>query len=653
MSFDILVFLFVLGILIFVHEMGHFLAAKACNIYVDRFSLGMPPRLFGFKYGETDYCIGALPIGGYVKMAGQEDAPLSDEEREGTYGHVPPERWFNNKPRYQRAFVLIAGPAMNLVLGFVVYAIMAGVGGEVPLTQVDQRIGSVREDSPASSAEMYLVPEGGGAPDYSGEPDAVGWQTGDRIIRLNGNSMNSIIPDVAMEAALGRGEVLVAEIERTGEDGIARIYQSRVQPELIEGEEFPTFGITAYNTALIAIVPPGMPAAEAGIQPQDEIIEANGQAVDLESFLKLVQNAPTGGQLDLVVLRDGEKVPVTVNTLNRGRVQGIALSPSPDPLAGLASDATPEIGDISGAVTRKTGLNKGDRIQSVATADGEPVSIRNVTNLALDAGLSVTIERSKGLFGGTPESVNLTMSAAQLIEGLTGASPEANPKVLAISEEAAEATGLKKRDVIVEIDGQPASAALLQKLQMERIGESVPITVERPAVLFGLYQKAKTLETELPIASIQEIGVVLGEKTVFHREPPGEIIPEAWNRCVRVTVQIGTVLKLLVTGGLSAKALGGPVMIYDLTTGAAKTNLVLFLDILAMISINLAIFNLLPLPVLDGGQLVVIAIEAIRRKPISMKVLETVQQAGLLLIIGLILFVTFNDVSRIVDRILP
>ena len=71
---DILVFLIVLGVLIFVHELGHFVAAKACGIYVDRFSLGMPPRLFGFKYGETDYCVGLLPIGGYVKMAGQEDA---------------------------------------------------------------------------------------------------------------------------------------------------------------------------------------------------------------------------------------------------------------------------------------------------------------------------------------------------------------------------------------------------------------------------------------------------------------------------------------------------------------------------------------------------------------------------------------------------
>ena len=128
MLIDILIFILVLGVLIFVHELGHFLAAKACNIYVDRFSLGMPPRAFGVKIGETDYCIGALPLGGYVKMAGQEDAPLSDEERDSTYGHVPEHRWFNKKPVWQRCIVIVAGPLMNFVLAIVLYGVVAAVG---------------------------------------------------------------------------------------------------------------------------------------------------------------------------------------------------------------------------------------------------------------------------------------------------------------------------------------------------------------------------------------------------------------------------------------------------------------------------------------------------------------------------------------------
>ncbi|GAG17799.1 unnamed protein product, partial [marine sediment metagenome] len=154
---DIIIFLLVLGLLIFVHELGHFVAAKACGIYCCRFSLGMPPRLFGFTIGETDYCVGAIPVGGYVKMAGQEDAPLSEEEREREYGHVPSDRWFNNKPAWQRCVVLVAGPLMNLVLAIVLYALVAATGAEVMEIQVDSRIGEVVPGSPAAQAPMYAV----------------------------------------------------------------------------------------------------------------------------------------------------------------------------------------------------------------------------------------------------------------------------------------------------------------------------------------------------------------------------------------------------------------------------------------------------------------------------------------------------------------
>ena len=168
---NVLIFIVVLGVLIFFHEMGHFLAAKACGIYVDRFSLGMPPRVAGVRLGETDYCIGALPIGGYVKMAGQEDAPLSEEEREKDYGHVPPERWYNQKPVWQRMIVIAAGPFMNLVLGILLYGIVAAAGTLVPESEILARIGFVKPDSPAASAPLYRVPSTGDSENLSREPD--------------------------------------------------------------------------------------------------------------------------------------------------------------------------------------------------------------------------------------------------------------------------------------------------------------------------------------------------------------------------------------------------------------------------------------------------------------------------------------------------
>ncbi len=650
---NILLFLFVLGVLIFVHEMGHFLAAKACNVYVDRFSLGMPPRLFGFKYGETDYCIGMLPIGGYVKMAGQEDAPLSDEERQGTYGHVPPERWFNNRPRYQRAIILVAGPVMNLLLGFVVYALMAGVGGEVPLAQVDNRIGDVLPDSPASQATMHLVPEGGGEVDFNAPPDATGWRTGDRVVNINGNKVNGLIQDVVVEAVIGEGKYALAEIERVGDDGIARRYLSRLKPERVEGQEFPAFGIGPYNTALVSALQPDSPAEKAGLAPNDEITHANGNPIDRETLIDAVHATPNGQPIHLAVLRDGKPFEIDVTTQTRGRIQDVAFMPPPDALIALSDQSELRIANDDRDFNKQSGLNPDDLVQSIVSETGEAIPIGRITSLPADQKLTVAVERSPGLWG-EAQSLEFQVTAAQLMEAITGFDPDAQPIVIGVLEaEEPSEEDLKRRDVVIEIDGKPATASLLREIQNTRGGESVPIKVRRPSVLFGCYQDESIIETTLPIASVQEIGIAFGEKKVFHRAPAGQIIPEAWDRCVRVTVQIGTVLKLLFTGGLSPKTLGGPVMIYEITTGAANTNFVYFLDVLAMISINLAIFNLLPLPVLDGGQLLFLGIEAIRRKPVSVRVLETVQQAGLLLIIGLILYVTFNDVLRIADRILP
>ncbi|HOD52053.1 MAG TPA: site-2 protease family protein, partial [Candidatus Hydrogenedentes bacterium] len=228
----VFVFIIVLGVLIFFHEMGHFIAAKACHIYVDRFSLGMPPRLFGIKLGETDYCVGALPIGGYVKMAGQEDTPLTEEERQKQYGEVPPERWFNNRPVWQRMIVITAGPVMNVVLGVLLYGIVAAVGTEVPESEVTARVGFVKPESPAATAPMYRIPDTAENTATAGEPDTTGWRTGDLIISVDGEAMRSF-SDVGFAAILGAGRVLDVLLERSEEGETVR-YLSRIEPQHVE-----------------------------------------------------------------------------------------------------------------------------------------------------------------------------------------------------------------------------------------------------------------------------------------------------------------------------------------------------------------------------------------------------------------------------------
>ena len=112
----VLDFVVTLGVLVFVHELGHFLAAKLCGMRVDRFSIGFPPRAFGRKLGETDYRVSWLPIGGYVKIAG-----MVDESMDVEFLNKPPEPWeFRSKPIWQRMIVLSAGVVMNLLLALVI-----------------------------------------------------------------------------------------------------------------------------------------------------------------------------------------------------------------------------------------------------------------------------------------------------------------------------------------------------------------------------------------------------------------------------------------------------------------------------------------------------------------------------------------------------
>ena len=556
---SILVFLLVLSVIVGIHELGHFLAAKACGIYVDRFSIGMPPRIAGFKWGETDYCIGALPIGGYVKMAGQEDSPLSEEERQRDYGGVPPERWFNNKPVWQRSFVLIAGPAMNVVLAVVLYATLAALGSQVPESELTARIGKIESGSPAQTAPLFLYEPG---KEPLGEPVATGWQTGDLILSINGNAVENI-PDLAIAAILGGADQphdIV--IDRPNPDGTATRYVSRVTPKLLPDEEYPRFGVAPFDTPEVQEVLPGMPAATAGLQKGDLIRRADGKMVDSVTFVETVEKTPQGASLDLEVERDGQPMRLTLTPETNGRLKGVML-----PLEAKEGEEQPE------------------------------------------------------------------------------------PIVLAVTKEYKETAKLQRKDKIVEVNGQPATVALINQLAKESPDGKLEVQVERPAVLFGLIQKAETLSLSLPVESVRAIGTAHRARTIFHRVPPGQILPTAFRQSYKAIEQTVQTIGALIRRDVSPKDLGGPVMIFELTARAAEAGWAWLLKISAFISINLAVFNLLPLPVLDGGQLVINGIEAIRRKPMNPVFLERFQQVGLVFIICLMLFVTWNDVGRwITDR---
>lgn len=650
----ILVFLIVLGVLIFVHELGHFVAAKACGIYVDRFSLGMPPRIFGFKWGETDYCIGALPIGGYVKMAGQEDAPLSDEEREQTYGHVPPERWFNNRPRWQRAIVLVAGPFMNLVLAFVVYAAIAAIGAEVPMAETEARLGMVREDSPASRAPLFLANDPTATVDLTGEPDEIGWQTGDEILRIDETPINRF-RDLFMAAALGGGKTVEVEIARTNADGSVSRYLSLITPELDEKDQISRFGVAPHSPGVIEVVFPGTPAHAQGIQAGDTIVRAAGRPVDKSSLMALLRDLPVGSSVDIDIVRNGEIYHKTVETQIRGDIEDILLVPNIESLALLARETSLPIVMKDSEFTKSTGLKKGDVVISLDDDANVGDRFYAMARGEWPGPVRVVVQRPAKGFGvfQRASEYNLTIPFGLLVAGVTGFMEDAHPTVAGISDEVSEATGLKRKDIIEEIDGQPATAALLREVRENRIGETISLTVRRPALVGGIVRKENTFETEITVASVQQIGILWGEKMVLMQATPAEIIPRAIALCKSDISTVGATLKGLFSRTLSPKQLGGPVLIFQATARASEVGMYTLLTLVAFISINLCLLNLLPLPVLDGGQLLFLGIEAIRRKPVSFRVMEWVQSAGVLLLIALMVYVTYNDISRVVKEWLP
>jgi len=652
--FDIAIFILVLGELVFFHELGHFLAAKACGIYCERFSLGMPPRLFGYKYGETDYCIGMLPIGGYVKMAGQEDVPLSEDERKEQYGTIPPNRWFMNKPVWQRVIVIAAGPFMNIVLAIAIFAILVGFGAEFPEQKHDNRIGNIEDDAPAASAPLYVVREDGVQSDFSKEPDAKGWKTGDRILSINDNPVSNIM-DVAIEGVLSGGELVVAKIERTNDDGTVTQYLSPIQPAKLSDDEHVRVGIEPFRTAVVDAVLEGMPAAEAGLKKGDVIRRVDGQTIDSTTFRKRITTSEPGTRFAAEIERDGALLSVNLTPKVIGAFEDIIVVPSTDWVDSLDYSKPILVTEKDSALLSGSGFKTGDAIVSV---NGEKLTSAVLSKLIARSEaekLQVVVERA-GTFGlGAVSQITLPdVTAGQLVQAVTAFDSMMPPTIASISEEKSKETGLQIKDIIEEIDGQPATAALVTQIRDSRIGQTVTVKVRKPAIGYGVMREESSKDATLSVVSSGVVGVLFDQRMTYYRAPLGRVLPEAFHETWKMMKLTGRTLQTLIMGRISAKELGGPIMIYQATTNAAKfSGYVGLMETTAFISVNLAIFNLLPLPVLDGGHLLFLAIESIRRKPISAKVMEWVQQAGLVFILGLMLFVTYNDISRWLGSLIP
>src|SRR5271157_5550847 len=265
----------VLGIMILVHELGHFAAAKWFGVRVEVFSIGFGKRLAGFRRGGTDYRISALPLGGYVKMAGEN--PL--ESRSG----APDE--FMSHPRWQRFVIAIAGPAMNIILAVAVLTGVFMVRYEHPVFLDEPAvIGWVLENSPAAKA---------------------GIEQGDHIVRIEGEQ-NPTWEDVMLKVMVSSKQPIDVAIQRGNE-----ILEKRVQPEADASEQYSSIGWLPDQPITVTELESGMPAAKAGLKLGDDILAVNG--VPVRSLLSVIHFLQQNGSkpVDVTAVRNGQELHFT------------------------------------------------------------------------------------------------------------------------------------------------------------------------------------------------------------------------------------------------------------------------------------------------------------------------------------------------------
>ncbi|HEY5177409.1 MAG TPA: RIP metalloprotease RseP [Terriglobales bacterium] len=262
----------VLGIMILVHEFGHYAAAKWFGVRVDVFSIGFGKRLTGFRRGGTDYRISALPLGGYVKMAGEN--PL--ESRSGAADE------FMSHPRWQRFVIAIAGPAMNIILAVVLLTGVFMVHYEHPV-YLDQPavVGWVLENSPAAKS---------------------GITQGDRIVRIEGQQ-DPTWEDVLLKVAISSKGPIDVAIQRGNQ-----ILEKQVQPEIDGSDPYGAIGWLPDQPITVTELEPNMPAAQAGLKLGDEIVAVNGTS--MRSLLSVIHYLRQNGSkpVDVTAVRNGQQL---------------------------------------------------------------------------------------------------------------------------------------------------------------------------------------------------------------------------------------------------------------------------------------------------------------------------------------------------------
>ena len=283
MGTNIFAFIIVLGVLIFFHEFGHFLVARLFGVGVEKFSLGFGPRLIGKKIGITDYRLSAIPLGGYVKMVGEEpDAEIDPADLPLSFTH---------KPVVQRMLIVAAGPAFNILLAIVIFFVSFSITG---IDDIKPVIRQVQKDSVAQKA---------------------GLQVRDRIVSIDDSGIDAWY-DINAVLADSQGKTLRIGVVR--DDALLTI---DVKPELKQGLDLLGDSISYYDLGISALpelkaivgdLSPGFPAEKADLKKGDQIIAINGIPIDSWRQMQSIISSSGGAELTISIRREGEVLEVNL-----------------------------------------------------------------------------------------------------------------------------------------------------------------------------------------------------------------------------------------------------------------------------------------------------------------------------------------------------
>jgi regulator of sigma E protease len=599
-----------IGLVIFVHELGHFLAARACGVRVEVFSLGFGPRLFAWRRGATTYQLALLPLGGFVRMAG--------EDRFGSGEPWRPDD-LPAKSVGARFLIYSGGVIMNVVFGLVVFPLVLFHG--VPF--MEPVVGRAQPGGPAWRA---------------------GIQPGSRILEVNGNPIVSF-EYITNEVALGEPDatrLLVLEPGASAPREIAVVPEYDENAGLYRIQVLPDFDL-AEGLA----VQPGSAAEEAGVRDGDRLVSVRGALPGLD----LIE------QLD-AAFQEGERVGLTVE---RPRADGAAerlefeFAPRASEVPGSrALGVSPRFGVVRGlrehALVSELGLREGDRIVAV---DGVPVDRPLDFERALLAGsdvarpLRVRIAREGGtLEAGSAAALDGAARLDFLRHVALGYDLEGEV-VMTTPGGAAALAGLLDGDRILRVDDVAVAGwdEVRERIRGHK-GER-PLALDLERTLPDGSATVVSLAATLQPAVSSDYGLGFHTRTyVYQASGFGDAVRVGVASSWKFVVDTWLTLKRILFGQVSSENIGGIITIAAVSASWAEEGVAKLLFILCMLSMNLAFINVLPIPVLDGGHLFFLLVEKLKGSPVSERVLGYSQVVGVVLILSLMIYVTYNDLMR-------